>query len=506
MEIMIWQKNSSILKRRPFARTGPTALLGFLSLLRPFLVATALILSAFALLLSSFFASSAQAVPDTAVVLDIKGPIGPAVSDYIVRSIEQAPEDGTPLIILRMDTPGGLDSSMRDIIKAILASPIPVAGFVSPSGARAASAGTYILYACHVAAMSPGTNLGAATPVQIGGMPNPASPDKSPAKSSGKSQEDKEGASEEDSKAHPSLADKAVNDAAAYIRSLAEMRGRNAEWGELAVREAVSLSAEKAVENKVVDILARDIAELLEKMDGRTVQISGQDQVLATRNLETAEIAPDWRTEFLAVITNPSVAYILLMIGIYGLIIEFWNPGTVLPGVTGAISLLLALYALQLLPVNYAGLALILLGLVLLIAEMFVPAFGILGFGGLVALVIGSVILIDTDVPGMTMSMPIVGSFAFVSGLLLLGIMYMAVKAWHRPVTMGPESLIGEYGEVIDWQDGAGHVRVQGEIWQAQGPAELSRRNRVKVTGLDGLKLFIERDNGNNGQEHKHDV
>ncbi|WP_321395069.1 nodulation protein NfeD [Emcibacter sp.] len=438
--------------------------------------------------------SQAQASPDTAFVLDIKGPIGPAVSDYIVRGVERAHEDDATLIILRMDTPGGLDNSMRDIIKAILTSPIPVACFVAPSGGRAASAGTYILYACHISAMSPGTNLGAATPVQIGGLPTPTAPTGTPDKDSKPAAE------------HPSLEDKAVNDAAAYIRSLAEMRGRNADWAERAVREAVSLSAIKAVELGVVDILARDIPELLVLIDGKSVKIDQRTQVLETKGLVVVEILPDWRTELLTVITNPNIAYVLLMVGVYGLIIEFWNPGTILPGVTGAICLVLALYALQLLPVNYAGLALILLGLILLIAEMFVPAFGVLGLGGLVALVIGSVILIDTEVPGMAISVPIIGSIAFVSGLLLLGIMYMAVKAWQRPVTTGPEALVGTAGEVIDWHGGMGHIRIHGEVWKARGPEKLADKSRVLVTGLDGLRLNVEQDSENNTQEAEHDI
>ncbi|MFC7048289.1 NfeD family protein [Emcibacter nanhaiensis] len=427
-------------------------------------------------------------------LLDIKGPIGPAVSDYVVRGMEQAEQEGNPLIILRLDTPGGLDNSMRDIIKAIMTSPVPVACFVAPGGGRAASAGTYILYACHISAMAPGTNLGAATPVQIGGLPTPAQP-------KGSAGEGAKPAAE-----HPGLEDKAINDAAAYIRSLAEMRGRNADWAERAVREAVSLSAAKALEMGVIDILATDIPDLLAQMDGRSVKLGTDIVTLKTSGLAVRVAAPDWRTELLSVITNPNVAYILLMVGIYGLIIEFWNPGTILPGVTGAISLLLALYALQLLPVNYAGLALILLGLVLLIAEMFVPAFGVLGLGGLIALVIGSIILIDTDVPGMAISIPIIGSIALVSGLLLLGIMYMAIKAWRRPVTTGPEALVGAPGEVIDWSGGTGHIRIRGEVWKARGPEKLPGHSRVKVTDLEGLRLVVEQVQNSEQKEADHDI
>jgi len=417
----------------------------------------------------------------TAIAIDIDGAIGPATSAFVEHALDQAESRGARLLVLRMDTPGGLDTAMRSIVKAINASPVPVVGFVAPSGARAASAGTYMLYACHVAAMAPGTNLGAATPVQLGGLPGGEGSDKP------------KGDAGDDGHAvgGTAMEDKLVNDAAAYLRSLAQLRGRNAEWAEKAVRSAASLPAEEAVQLGVVDLLATDLGDLLTKLDGRTVRTASGEVVLATGGLTLEEIAPDWKIRLLSIISNPNVAYILMLVGLYGLIYEFSNPGTVLPGVAGAVSLVLALYAFQLLPVNYAGVALMLLGLALMVAEAFVPSFGALGVGGVVSFVLGSLILIDTQVPGFGISIPLILGVAAASAVLLVLIIGMAIQARRRPVVSGAEELMAATGHAIAGFPGPGSVRLRGEVWSARSEVAIAPGQPVRVIGREGLVLLV---------------
>lgn len=420
------------------------------------------------------------AAPAPVVVLSVEGAIGPASADYLVRGLARAREDGAQLAVLVIDTPGGLDTAMRDIIKAILASPLPVASFVAPSGARAASAGTYILYASHIAAMAPGTNLGAATPVQVGGLPGapPQPTDKG-----------KDGERPGDV-----LSRKQVNDAAAYIRSLAALRGRNAEWAERAVRESASLAAEEALRLKVVDHLAADLADLLRQLDGKTVTAAGQTLTLHTAGAELLQRQPDWRTRLLAVITNPSVALILMMLGIYGLFFEFSNPGLGVGGVLGAICLILALYALQMLPVSYAGMALILLGIAFMTAEAFLPSFGVLGIGGVVAFVVGALILIDTEVPGFGIPLGLVVGLGVLSALVIAALLGMALGARRRASVAGDAGLVGSLVRVVRVEADdprCGWVQLQGEHWQVRGAQALQPGQQVRVTARHGVLLEV---------------
>lgn len=443
---------------------------------------------------------AAASAEGAATLIELNGAIGPAMSRYIERSLLDAQNQHSPVIIVQMDTPGGLDTSMRDIIKAILASPVPVVSYVAPSGARAASAGTYILYASHLAAMAPATNLGAATPISIGGeppgaAPPSAAPELPPAPSSTTPPGNSAGANKQPAPApSPATASerKAVNDAVAYIRGLAQLRGRNADWAESAVRGAASLSAQDALAQHVIEIIAKDVPDLLQQLDGRKVQVAQYEVVLHTKGLAVTRIAPDWRARFLMVLTHPTIAYGLLLIGIYGLLLEGYNPGAVLPGVVGALSLILALYAFQLLAVNFAGLALIALGAGLIILEFFMPAFGSLGIGGLAAFVIGSIILFDNHAQGLQVALPVIAGIAISGALVIATIAWLAARARRRPVTTGAEAMIGGLVEVIAEGREQCVVRYGGELWNAQTVSPLHAGQQARIVKVAGLTLWIE--------------
>ncbi len=440
-----------------------------------------LLTSAFIMMAASGQEEVSVSASNKVVQLQIEDAIGPATHDYIERAMESASVGNAELVVIMMDTPGGLDSAMRAIIKNITSASIPVATYVAPTGSRAASAGTYILYASHIAAMAPGTNLGAATPVQIGGISPPKVDD----------QADSNG-DEAKNKTEDASKNKAINDAAAYIRGLAKLRGRNEQWAEKAVLEAASLSATEALENNVIDFIATDLDDLLAQLDGYVIEIQGVDRILQTKDAIVSVIEPDWRSELLSVITNPNVAYILLLVGIYGLIFEFSNPGALVPGTVGAICLLLALYSLQLLPINYAGMALLLLGIALMIGEAFQPSFGMLGIGGVIAFVIGSIILMDTEAPGFGIDLSVIFTFALASVVMFVFVVGMALKSRRRPVVSGVEQLLGSEAVVISDFENNGEVFVHSEAWSAQSDKPLSKGQRVRVIGINGLILEVE--------------
>ncbi len=432
------------------------------------------------LIFYAFSIGPLQAETNTAWIIDIKGAIGPASADYMIRGLEQANEANAQLAILKIDTPGGLDLSMRDMIKAILASNIPVIGYVSPSGARAASAGTYLLYACHIAAMAPATNLGSATPVQIGAPTLPSMPKDENGKSPALTEPD-------------AMQKKILNDAAAYIEGLAKLRNRNSQWAIKAVREAANLPSEQALKKGVINLIAEDTKQLLIQLDGQEVNSQQGVITLATDNLVLYHHEADWRSEFLSIITNPNVAYILLLAGIYGLIFEFSNPGLLVPGIVGAVCLLLALYAFQILPISYTGLGLIMLGILLMVSEAFAPSFGALGLGGVIAFVVGSVMLMDTELPAYQIALPIVVAVAFASAGLLILVMGLLVKSRQLPVVSGAAHLQGSQAHVESLIHGHALIRLDGELWQAHCDTQLNVGDYVKVNQTDGVTLIVQK-------------
>ncbi|MFN4230896.1 NfeD family protein [Parvibaculum sp.] len=420
------------------------------------------------------------------LVSTIDGAIGPATARQIADAIETSTARQADALVLRIDTPGGLVTSTRDIVSDILASDVPVAGYVWPGGGHAASAGTYIIYATGIAAMAPGTNIGAATPVQMSGGAMPGSPQKQPESDTG----GKEGEGSPPSN-EQALSNKATNDAVALIVSLAETHGRNAEWAEAAVRDGESIGAKEALDIGAVEILATDLDDLLAQMDGREVLANGRPVKLETANALIEHLEPGFMIDLLALISNPNVAFLLMMIGIYGIIFELSNPGSFGPGILGAICLLLGLYALNQLPLDYAGAALIIFGLVLMAVEAFTPTFGVAGFGGLVAFIFGAVILVDSDSPEFQLSWWTIGITALASAALLIFLIGYTWRAMRKPVATGAEEMQGAEARVLEWANGEGYVHVHGERWHARGPAELAPQSTVRIERMDGLTLIV---------------
>lgn len=458
----------------------------------------------------------ATAQPTTPMVwlLQFQGAVSPASADYFISNLKDAERAQAALFVLELDTPGGLDRAMRDMIKAILASKVPVVTYVAPSGSRAASAGTYLMYASHVAAMAPATNIGSSTPVNIGGgspipmpggtRPEPAEttpaksdPDKPQAGASGAAGSAAGDASDKGkgaaaAQSGSTMERKVINDAVAYIRSLAQLRGRNPQWAEKSVREAANLSASDALAGGVIDLIASDMDDLLRQLDGRTLTVDGKPVKLALGGATVQRVTPGWRYEILSLITDPNIAYILLMVGIYGLILEFYHPGTGVPGIVGVICLLLAAYALQMLPINYVGLALIVLGIGLMLAESFAPGFGVFGIGGAIAFVIGSVMLVQTDLPAYQISLPIIAAFAVSSVAVFVFVIGAAMKSRTRKPVSGRETMLGDHAQVMRDFTGHGLVRLHGEIWQAHSSGPLTKGTTVRVVGVADLVLNVE--------------
>ncbi|UNK50121.1 nodulation protein NfeD [Lysobacter sp. S4-A87] len=430
------------------------------------------------------------------LLLDIKGGIGPAMRDYLRSGLRRASDEGARAVVLRIDTPGGLDAATRDINQAILASPVPVIAWVAPEGARAASAGTYILYACHLAAMAPATSLGAATPVSMGGPGPGTGPEPEPEESRG--QREPPAANAPATTPSPrneprdAMSRKAVNDAVGYLRSLAELRGRNQEFAEAAVRDAATLTATQALSQGVIEIIAGNTGQLLRQAQGRKVRLAQREVTLDLAGKTVTVVTPDWRARLLAVLTEPTVAYLLLLIGLYGLVFEGYSPGAILPGMVGAICLLLAAYGLQVLPVNYAGVALIVVGVALIAIEFAMPSVGAAGVGGVVALVAGSLILFDTQVPGFGVPGGLIAGIGAATAVMFMGMIWLASRARRQPVVTGQEELVGQMAVATRDFDGLGQVHVRGEHWQARSAVPVRRGQPVRVLALDGLVLRVE--------------
>lgn len=460
-----------------------------------------LCLGALAFVVGALGLVAQEPVGRIAHLLELDGAVGPAAADYLIGGIDAAQEAGAALVIIRMDTPGGLETSMRAINRAILSAPVPVVVHVAPSGARAASAGTFIAYAAHVAAMAPGTSIGAATPVAMGGFPGiggDQQDDRRPAERTRDDDAANGEASDTPENDRPAPRSptntseaKAINDAVAHIRSMAELRGRNADWAERAVREAVTATASQALALNVIDIIALTTDDLLRQAHGRTVDLAGSDHVLDTEGLEVLPQSPGWRTQLLATITNPSVAILLMVLGFYGILFELFNPGALVPGTVGAISLLTGLYALSILPFSIAGLALILLGLALILAEAFSPSFGILGIGGTIAVVLGAMLIFDSDVPGLEVSWPALAALAVASLAFSLIVARLAFVSHRRRVTTGVEEMVGLSVKVIEWSGEEGHVMAHGERWHARAATPLAPGQTVRVTAMKGLTLDV---------------
>jgi membrane-bound serine protease (ClpP class) len=422
-------------------------------------------------------AGAAQTPPAGRVlVVDIGSAIGVATARQLARAIDQAKKERATAILIRLDTPGGLVSATREIVRDLIAAPVPIIVYVAPSGARAASAGTFIVYASHVAAMAPGTNLGAATPIQMGGFPGAPQP-----------KEDKKG------NERNAAENKAINDVVAFLRSLAQLRGRDLDFADKAVREAATLTADEARKQGVVEIVAGSVDDVLAQADGRAVTVGGQQRTLSTRGASVVTVEPDWRTKLLGIIADPNIAFILLLVGVYGLLFEFWSPGALFPGVLGGISMLLALIALSALPVQYGALGLLLLGIALMLSEAFTPGIGVLGLGGVAAFLVGAFFLFEPE--GSTIdfgvSIPIIIGAAIASAGLSFAVLGAAMKARRRPAATGAEQMIGSRGQVVDWQAGRGSVRVHGEIWSARSDREVKSGDSVRVMRREGLTLIV---------------